>query len=58
VLHHYTKEEYEKAALEGGLQTVTWQNLYATREAIEKMGEEFWNDCHTEQPYAVHVAQK
>ena len=58
ILHQYTKEEYEGAAVEGGLRTELWENLYATREAVERMGEPFWQDCHNEQPYAVHVARK
>ena len=58
VLHQYTREEYEQAAVEGGLQPDVWEKLYATREAIEQMGEPFWEDCHKEQPYALFVARR
>ncbi len=58
ILHQYTKEEYQQAAQDGGLQTELWERLYATREAVEKMGSPFWEECHREQPYAVLVARK
>lgn len=58
LLRQYTRAEYEQAALEGGMKTELWENLYATREAIEQMGEPFWAPCHEKQPYALHVARK
>jgi toxoflavin synthase len=56
--HQYTNKEYERAAADGGMKTHSWKNLFATREAIEQMGESFWKPCHEFQPYALFIAQK
>lgn len=58
VLHQYTQDEYEKAALDGGLQPLLWAPLYATREAIKQLGEQFFEPTHREQPYALFEASK
>jgi hypothetical protein len=56
--HQYTKEDYERAVADGGMKMHSSKNLFATREAIEQMGESFWNPCHEFQPYALFIAQK
>ena len=57
VLHQYTADEYATAAEQGGFSSVVWHELFATREAMEQFGEEFWRECHQEQPYAMVVAE-
>jgi len=56
--HQYTNKEYERAAADGGMKSQSWRKLFATREAIEQMGESFWQPCHECQPYALFIAQK
>lgn len=57
-LTQFSKEEYEVAAKQGGFASVQWEPLQPTQEAVEKFGEEFWEKCIKEQPYALVIAQK
>jgi toxoflavin synthase len=56
--HQYTKEEYEGAAIDGGMKPDSWLQLFATQHAIEQMGASFWQPCHEAQPYALFTVQK
>jgi toxoflavin synthase len=56
--HQYMSKEYERAAADGGMKSQSWKKLFAMREAIEQMGESFWEPCHEFQPYALFSAQK
>lgn len=53
----YTHEEYERAATEGGMKPESWKKLFATQDAVEQMGDSFWQPCHECQPYALFIAQ-
>ena len=53
--HQYTKTEYDRAAADGGMKSESWKRLFARRDAVEQMGESFWQPCHECQPY---IAQK
>jgi MFS transporter, OFA family, oxalate/formate antiporter len=57
IMHQYTREEYEAAAVQGGM-TFEWKTLFASPEALTQKGEEFWRRCHETQPYALLIAQK
>jgi toxoflavin synthase len=54
----YTSEEYEQAAICGGMKPVGWRKLFATPDAVQQMGASFWHPCHEHQPFALFVAQK
>jgi cyclopropane fatty-acyl-phospholipid synthase-like methyltransferase len=56
--HQYTHKEYERAAIDGGMTPQVWEKLFATRGAVEQMGEPFWLPCHDEQPYALFITRK
>ena len=56
--HQYTNREYERAAVGGGMKPESWKKPFATRDAVEQMGESFWQPCHDHQPYALFVARK
>jgi hypothetical protein len=54
----YTCEEYERAAVAGGMKPEVWKKLFATPDALQQMGVSFWQPCHEHQPFALFVAQK
>jgi len=56
--HQYTIEEYERAAVRGGMKPESWKKLFATRDAVEHMGESFWQPRHDHQPYALFIVRK
>jgi toxoflavin synthase len=56
--HQYKSEEFERAAISGGMKPVAWRKLFATPDAVREMGASFWRPCHEHQPYALFVAQK
>jgi toxoflavin synthase len=56
--YQYTNQEYERAAAHGGMRSESWKKLFATPDAVEKMGQLFWKPCHEHQPYALFIAQK
>ena len=57
-LHQHTGEEYEQAAVRGGMKPAAWQKLFATPDAIRRLGASFWQPCHEHQPFALFIAQK
>jgi 2-polyprenyl-3-methyl-5-hydroxy-6-metoxy-1,4-benzoquinol methylase len=57
-VRQYTSEEYERAAVDGGMQPEAWKKLFATPQAAEQMGVSFWQSCHEYQPYTLFVARK
>ncbi len=58
VLHPYSQEHYQQAAENEGFRSTQWKTLHATQEAIQTLGEKFWDKCHREQPYAVLITHK
>jgi 2-polyprenyl-3-methyl-5-hydroxy-6-metoxy-1,4-benzoquinol methylase len=54
----YTSEEYEQAAIHGGMKPAAWRKLFATPDAVRQMGASFWQPCHEHQPFALFVTQK
>ncbi len=58
VLHQYSRADYERVAMESGLHPECFGEMYATREAIRQMGEDFWAPVHDEQSYSLFVAGK
>jgi hypothetical protein len=56
--HQYTSEEFERAAISGGMKPAAWRKLFATPDAVRQMGASFWQPCHEHQPYALFVTQK
>ena len=56
--YQYTNSEYERAAVNGQMQPVSWSRLFATQSAIEQMGMSFWQPCHECQPYALFITQR
>jgi hypothetical protein len=56
--HHYASEEYEWAAINGGMKPHVWRKLFATPDAVKGMGASFWQPCHEHQPFALFIAQK
>ena len=56
--YQYTREEYERAAIAGGMKPEAWKKLFATPDAIRQMGDSFWQPCHEHQPFALFVTQK
>jgi toxoflavin synthase len=54
----YTCEEYERAAVAGGMKPEEWKKLFATPDALQQMGVSFWQPCHEHQPFALFVARK
>ena len=56
--HQYTREEYERAAVAGGMRPEAWKKLFATPDAVQQMGASLWEPCHEHQPFALFVAQK
>lgn len=56
--HQYTRQEYERAAAAGGMKPQVWKKLFATPDAVQRMGVSFWQPCHEHQPFALFVAQK
>jgi cyclopropane fatty-acyl-phospholipid synthase-like methyltransferase len=56
--HQYTKQEYERAAVAGGMKPEAWEAPFAMREAVEQIGKSFWQPCHEHQPYALFIARK
>jgi hypothetical protein len=54
----YTSEEFERAAISGGMEPAAWRKLFATPDAVRQMGASFWQPCHEHQPYALFVTQK
>ncbi len=57
-LSQYSAETYEKAATENGFQVVEWKELQPTDTAVERLGEDFWTEFKTKQPYALLIAKK
>jgi len=57
-VHQYTSEEFERAAISGGMKPAGWRKLFATPDAVLQMGASFWRPCHGHQPYALFVAQQ
>jgi toxoflavin synthase len=58
IQHQYTKEEFERAAVHGGMRPQRWRDLFATEAAVAGLGEDFWSRCHRAQPYALFIARK
>ena len=58
VAHQFTSEEFEQAAISGGMRPAAWRKLFATPDAVRQMGASFWQPCHEHQPFALFVAQK
>ena len=56
--YQYTSEDYEQAAICGGMKSVAWRKLFATPDAVRQMGAAFWQPCHEHQPFALFVTQK
>jgi toxoflavin synthase len=56
--HQYKSEEFERAAISGGMKPAAWRKLFATPDAVRQMGASFWQPCHEHQRYALFVAQK
>ena len=56
--HQYTSEEFERAALSGGMKPAAWRKLFASPDAVRQMGASFWQPCHEHQPFALFIAQK
>jgi toxoflavin synthase len=56
--HQFMSEEFEQAAISGGMKPVAWRKLFATPDAVRQMGASFWQPCHEHQPYALFVTQK
>jgi 2-polyprenyl-3-methyl-5-hydroxy-6-metoxy-1,4-benzoquinol methylase len=56
--YQHTCEEYERAAVAAGMKPEAWKKLFATPDALQKMGVSFWQLCHEHQPFALFVAQK
>jgi len=56
--HQYTREEYERAAVAGGMKPEAWRKLFATPGAVRQIGASFWQPCHEHEPFALFVAQK
>jgi cyclopropane fatty-acyl-phospholipid synthase-like methyltransferase len=54
----FTSEEFEQAAISGGMKPAAWRKLFATQDAVRQMGASFWQPCHEHQPYAFFVTQK
>jgi cyclopropane fatty-acyl-phospholipid synthase-like methyltransferase len=57
IMRQYTKEEYEDALAQEGMEC-EWRELFASHEAVTQKGEAFWQLCHATQPYALLIAQK
>jgi len=57
-VHQYTSEEFERAAIRGGMKPAAWRKLFATPDAVRQIGASFWQPCHEHQPFALFVAQK
>jgi toxoflavin synthase len=58
IQHQYTKAEFERAAMQGGMRPQLWKDLFATAAAVAELGEDFWHRCHRMQPYALFIAHK
>ena len=58
VAHQRTREEYERAAVIGGMKPEAWKKLFATPGAMQQLGASFWQPCHEHQPFALFVTQK
>jgi toxoflavin synthase len=56
--HQFTSEEFERAAISGGMKPAAWTKLFATPDAVRQMGASFWQSCHEHQPFALFVTQK
>jgi toxoflavin synthase len=56
--HQFTSEEFERAAISGGMKPVEWRKLFATPDAVRQLGASFWQPCHEHQPFALFVTQK
>ena len=56
--YQYTSEEYEQAAICGGMKPAAWRKLFATADAVRQMSASFWQPCHEHQPFALFVTQK
>jgi toxoflavin synthase len=56
--HQFTSEEFERAAISGGMKPVAWRKLSASPDAVRQMGASFWQPCHEHQPFALFVTQK
>jgi SAM-dependent methyltransferase len=56
--YQYTSEQYERAAISGGMKPVAWRKLFATPDAVRQMGDSFWQPCHEHQPFALFITQK
>jgi len=54
--HQYTDHEYERAAMDGGMNPEAWKKLFATRAAVEQTGASFWQ--HEHQLFALFIARK
>jgi cyclopropane fatty-acyl-phospholipid synthase-like methyltransferase len=56
--HQFTSEEFERAAISGGMKPAAWRKLFASPDAVRQMGASFWQPCHEHQPFALFVTQK
>jgi toxoflavin synthase len=56
--HQFTSEEFEQAAISGGMKPAAWRKLFAIPAAVRQMGASFWQPCHAHQPFALFVTQK
>jgi hypothetical protein len=56
--HQFTSEEFERAAISGGMKPAAWRKLFAMPDAVRQMGAPFWQPCHEHQPFALFVTQK
>jgi cyclopropane fatty-acyl-phospholipid synthase-like methyltransferase len=56
--HQFTSEEFEQAAISGGMRPAAWRKLFATPDAVRQLGTSFWQPCHEHQPFALFVTQK
>jgi cyclopropane fatty-acyl-phospholipid synthase-like methyltransferase len=56
--HQFTSEEFERAAIVGGMKPAAWRKLFAALDVVRQMGPSFWRPCHEHQPFALFVTQK
>jgi toxoflavin synthase len=57
-VRRYTRQEYEQAAIAGGMKPEAWRKLFATPDAVRQIGTSFWQPCHEHQPFALFLARK
>jgi 2-polyprenyl-3-methyl-5-hydroxy-6-metoxy-1,4-benzoquinol methylase len=57
VTRQYSRDDFERAAVQGGMRPDGWKRLQAASEAVIAKGESFWRPFHQHQPYAVFVVR-